>query len=171
MALKLEDLQEKVRSIVKANLPFIGMTLVAPDTLDKHILSEDGTIRDAMEESLKSGWVVVISPPILVTTKSQTAATYNSPDLHGTGIFEALTVISLRTNPKANTGPNQAAPSRLPQVPVVASLAQIIKGVLSDKPGKGETGFTLLTERPSEPDFEDAGCFTYDIRVLKNVSV
>jgi hypothetical protein len=171
MSIKLENVQETVREIVKANLPFHGMTLPEGDTLDNHIFSEDGTIREAVEESLKSGWAVVVSPPILVTTISQVSAGTKSPDLHGSGKFEVLTVISLRTNPKANTGPLDNAKQRLPKVPVVKAVAQIAKGVLSWKPGNSDSAFTLLKERPSEPDFEDVGCFTYDIRVLTSVSL
>jgi hypothetical protein len=171
MSLKLEDVQETVRSIVKANAPFKTMTFQGQDSLDNHIFADDGTVKDAAEESLKSGWAVVVSPPIIATTTSQVSAGTNSPDLHGAAKFEVLTVISVRTNPKANTGPIEKAQARLPRLQLIQAVAQIIKGVLSYKPANGDKGFTLLTERPSEPDYEDAGCFTYDIRVLKSVSV
>jgi hypothetical protein len=148
-----------MRDIVK------GVSLFANiSDLDSLILADDGTIRDATEDALKQpGWCVVVSPPVGLSTKDQVSANSASPANHGTGLLNVLTVVSVRTNPKVNTGDSA--------LNLFVAVRSIIKAALSWKPGPGERGFSLNPERPFEPDFEDVGCFTYDIRFLKSVSL
>lgn len=167
MAVKLETVQTTVCDIVKnvaalKNFPFPQLPGTPPvaDTIDHHVFGDDGTQREAIEESLKSvGWAVVVSPPIGAATPSQVGATSTSPG--GLTQFNVLINVAVRTNPKKNTGASA--------VNVFTVVAQILQAAADWQPAPSEKGFTLSPERPFEPDFMDEGCFTYDLRLLKTV--
>ncbi len=168
MAIKIENVQATVCEIVKGvdklkNFPFPQLpgTPPVPDTVGNHVFADDGTQREAIEESLKSiGWAVVVSPPIGAAIKDQVSAT--STAAGGVTQINVLTNVAVRTNPKKNTGANA--------INLLTVLAQILKAALDWKPAPSEKGFTLSPERPFEPDFMDEGCFTYDLRLFKTVS-
>jgi hypothetical protein len=160
--LKLESVQSTICAFVKLapclkDFPFVGL-----DTIGEHIFADDGTMREAIEDSLKAiGWAIVVSPPVGASAKSQVAATSTSAS--GAGYYNVLTNIAVRTNPKKNSGATAI-------VPLVA-VKQIIQAALNWQPTGQEKGFTLNDELPFSPDFADEGCYTYDIKLLKTVSL
>jgi len=157
---KLETVQETVCEIVRGVA--VLKASATPANLDKFIFADDGTQREAIEDALKSlGWAVVVSPPIGAGTVTQAGATSTSSG--NLSHLNVLTNIAVRTNPKKNTGENA--------VNLMGVVAQIIKAALDWKPGPQEKGFTLPPERPFEPDFVDEGCFSYDLRLLKTVTI
>lgn len=167
MAIKLEDVQSTVCAMVRGvdvlkNFSFPQLPGAPQDTVDDHVFADDGTQREAIEDSLKGiGWAAVVSPPIGVAVKEQVGATSTSAG--GLTQFNVLVNVALRTNPKKNSGANALNP--------LTAVAQIIKAAADWKPSPSEKGFTLSAERPFEPDFADEGCFTYDIRLMKTVSL
>lgn len=155
MPLKLEDLQSTACQIVNQAPSFSGAEK------GKHIFPDNGLQQDAMEDSLKTvGWCVAVSLPLAASTKTQASAGTNSPDHHGSSTHDVLFVVSIRTNPRKN------APDG---IKLLAAVREVIKAFLSWKPSHGERGFFLPEQRAFEPDFEDVGNVTYDIRILKNV--
>jgi hypothetical protein len=172
MALKLEEIQPILATVVKGIDPFKSYQLPEGDTLDNHIFQDDGTKRDDIEASLKQfGWAVVVSLPLGVSVSSQQCAGATSPANHGDAKINIVAIVTLKTNPKLNTGPITDYPTRPPQVPVFTTIRSIIKAVLSWLPSKGEKGFELILEHPFSPDLEDIGCMTYDIRFSKTVVI
>lgn len=161
MALKFEELQATVVDIVKGIALFAGMTV---DQLNAKVLADDGTTNAKQEDALNGdGWVIIVSPPLSLETISQSSASAHSPEDGGTAIINRLTVVSFRTNPKKNKGAEAKN--------IFIGVRQIEKAALSWKPGPGEKGFTLPAQSPDGPDFEDIGCLTYDVRILKSVAV
>jgi hypothetical protein len=157
MAIKLENLQTTACDILKGMNWFAGK----PDLL-RHIYADDGLQNDAMEDSLKSiGWCLAVSMPLSTSTRTQTSAGASSPDNHGSSSHDVLIVVSIRTNPKKNKG--QEAMN------VLVMTRCVVKAFLSWRPANGDRGFFLPPERALEPDFEDIGNVSYDVRVLKNV--
>lgn len=160
--LKLECVQSTVCAIVKnapvlANFPF-----PQGDSIDTHVFADDGTMREQIEDSMKAiGWAIVVSPPVGASVKDQVAATASSAG--GAGYYNVLVNVAVRTFPKKNTGPNAI-------VPLIA-VKQIIQAVLNWKPSPQEKGFTTHQELPFAPDFADEGCYTYDIKLIKTVSL
>jgi hypothetical protein len=160
--LKLEEIQSTVCSIVTdapvlANFPF-----PQNDSIDAHVFADDGTVREQIEDSMKAiGWAIVVSPPVGASVKDQVAATASSAG--GAGFYTVLTNVAVRTFPKKNTGINAI-------VPLVA-VKQIIQAALNWKPSPQEKGFVANHELPFSPDFMDEGCYTYDIKLLKTVSL
>lgn len=172
MALSLEQIQPTLATVLKNMDPFKSYPLPDGDTLDNHIFQDDGTKRDEIEASLKQfGWAVVVSLPLGVSVKTQQCAGATSPPNHGDAKINIVAIITLKTNPKLNTGPTQDFSTRPPQIPVFTTIKSIIKAVLSWIPGKGEQGFELIMEHPFSPDLEDVGAMTYDIRFSKTVTI
>ncbi len=152
--MKLEQVQSTLCDILKADPLFTQGS--------QHIFADDGLQHEAMEDSLKDiGWCVAVSMPMGIATKSQVSAGTSSPVNHGSASQDVLCVISIRTNPKKNRGDTA--------LNVLVAVRSILKAVLSWQPPSGERGFFLPEQRTFEPDFEDVGNVTYDIRVLKNV--
>lgn len=154
MAVTLDSVQSTVCDIVKAAGPLANV-----DGAADHVFSDDGTKREAIEDSLKgAGWAIVVSPPIGVSVKDQVAATSSSAS--GAAQVVVLTNVAIRFNPKKNIDLN-----------IFIVVAGVIKAALGWKPAPSEKGFSLPQERPFEPDFMDEGCFTYDVRLLKAISL
>ncbi len=144
--MKLEDLQPDILAAVKTAPSFAGKL--------EHIYADDGTIKAKCEESLSGetgvGWCVVVSPPL---------GGSGAKDGFGLGQIPVLTVVSIRTNPKKNKG--------VGALNVLKALRETINALLSKQPTPGEVRYKLTGEEPFAPDFEDVGCYTFDIRVLK----
>lgn len=156
--IELENLQDSIVKIIQ------GIDIFSADAVKAFVLADDGLQNDKMEDALKGiGWCVPVSMPIAGNTKAQASAGSTSAANNGEATFDVLTVISVRTNPKKNTGENK--------IVVLLAVKKIIKALLSDKPTNGKKGFFLPDQRAFEPDYEDVGCNTYDIRVFRNVSI
>ena len=144
--MKLEDLQPDIFETVKTAPSFAGKA--------QHIYADDGTIKSKCEDSLSDeagpGWCVVVSPPL---------GGSGSKDGFGLGQIPTLTVVSIRTNPKKNKGAGA--------LNLLKAVRETINVLLSKQPTPGEVRYKLAGEEPFAPDFDDAGCFTFDIRVLK----
>lgn len=154
---KLEEIQQTLSDIIKT------CDLFKSQAAQANVLIEDGTINAKMEDALTGlGWCVVVSP-LLVSTKSQMSARFDSPDGHGMAMLDVVSVVVIRTNPKQNKGATA--------VNVYAAIQQISKAVLSWKPAQGEKGFELVPDATADPDFQDVGNFTYHLRILKPVAV
>lgn len=160
--LKLECVQETVCTIVQTVDELASYPFQNGDVIANHVFADNGTMREEIEDSLKSvGWAVVVSPPIGASVKDQTAATASSPS--GTGYYNVITNIALRTNPRKNSGANA--------IVVLVAVKQIIQAALNWKPSPSEKGFILNHDLPFGPDFMDEGCYTYDVKLLKTVSL
>lgn len=160
--LKLEQVQSTVCGIVTSAPVLANYPFPQGDSIDAHIFADDGTMREQIEDSMKSvGWAIVVSPPVGASVKDQVAATASS--VGGAGYYTVLINVAVRTFSKKNTGANAV-------VPLVA-VKQIIQAALNWKPSAQEKGFTTTHELPFAPDFMDEGSYTYDIKLIKTVSL
>ena len=158
----LESVQDTVCQIVKTADVLKNYPFAAGDSIDRHVFADEGTQREEIEDSLKSvGWAVVVSPPVGASAKDQVAATSSAAG--GAGYYNVLLNVAVRTNPKKNTGQDA--------IVVLIAVKQIIQAALNWKPSPQEKGFTLNHELPFSPDFADEGCFTYDLKLMKTVSL
>jgi len=160
----LDQVQPTVLGIVRG-IPALNPNGNPISNRDIMVFANTGQQATQSEKNLKDyGISIEISFPIGATISDQTLTQNDTPNNSGLALLDTITVICVRTNPKVNTGAES--------LNVFVLVSQIIKAILSWRPAnKTERGFKLNPERPFEPDFEDIGCETYDVRVRKKIII
>lgn len=145
----LKDIQPALRNLI------IAVTLFSSAENQARVIAEDGTKNEEQEDALKGvGWCVVVSPPLNGDAVDQ------SPSL---GLQSVLSVVTIRTNPKKNTGGTALNPWD--------ALEAIVKAVLADAGGNAKNRFTQPDKGAWQLDPEDAGNLTYNLNFLKRLPI
>ena len=160
----LDQIQATVVGIVRG-IPKLNPANQPIEHRDDMVFANTGQQNTQSETNLKAyGISIEVSFPIGASITDQSLTERDSGAYQGIALLDTITVICVRTNPKVNVGENAKN--------LFVLVSQIIKEVLSWKPtSPTERGFRLNPERPFEPDFEDIGCETYDVRIRKKIIV